>query len=108
MGRFIASQSFRSQIAAYATSETLGGFLGPQETRRAAAAYFDPDSAIEERRDSSWAPPNILTPVVGNGMRLDSTPEIRLDERWKSALTKDDLAVFNRVAGAMNRRCGYQ
>jgi len=46
--------------------------------------------------------------VVGNGMRLDSTSEIRPDERWKSVLTKDDLAVFDRVAGATNRRYGYQ
>jgi hypothetical protein len=59
---------------------------------------------------SRWVPGfrSVEHHVVGNGMRLDSTPEIRLDERWKSALTKDDLAVFNRVAGAMNRRCGYQ
>lgn len=46
--------------------------------------------------------------VVGNGMRLDSTSEIRLDERWRSVLTKDDLAIFDRVAGAMNRRYGYE
>jgi len=46
--------------------------------------------------------------VIGNGMRLDSTSEIRPDERWKSALSKDDLAVFDRVAGATNRRYGYQ
>jgi hypothetical protein len=42
--------------------------------------------------------------VVGNGMRMDSGSEIRLDERWKSVLDESDLATFERIAGAMNRR----
>ena len=45
--------------------------------------------------------------VVGNGMRLDSTNEVRLDERWRDALTDDDLRIFDAVAGQMNRRLGY-
>ena len=45
--------------------------------------------------------------VLGNGMRLDSTSEIRLDERWHEHLTEDDLRVFDRVAGNLNRRYGY-
>ncbi|MBN1972661.1 MAG: sulfotransferase [Sedimentisphaerales bacterium] len=46
--------------------------------------------------------------VIGNGMRLDKTSEINLDERWRSALTKDELQVFNQIAGALNRRFGYE
>jgi len=46
--------------------------------------------------------------VVGNGMRLDSTPEIRLDERWKSTLTEEDLRVFDHIAGGVNCRSGYE
>jgi hypothetical protein len=46
--------------------------------------------------------------VVGNGMRLDTTSEIRLDERWKSVLTANDLRIFDRVSGKMNRRYGYE
>jgi len=46
--------------------------------------------------------------VVGNGMRLDTTSEIRLDERWRRTLTEQHLHTFNRVAGAMNRRYGYE
>lgn len=46
--------------------------------------------------------------VVGNGMRLDTTSEIRLDERWRDTLNQDELRVFDRVAGRMNRRLGYQ
>ena len=46
--------------------------------------------------------------VVGNGMRLDSAPEIRLDDRWRSVLTAKELNVFDRVAGDLNRRYGYE
>lgn len=46
--------------------------------------------------------------VIGNGMRHDKTSEIRLDERWKSVLTEQQLALFDRVAGALNRHYGYQ
>jgi len=45
--------------------------------------------------------------VIGNGMRLDTTSEIRLDERWRKELTQADLRVFNRMAGQMNRQYGY-
>jgi hypothetical protein len=45
--------------------------------------------------------------VVGNGMRLDSTSEIRLDERWKTHLSKEDLATFESIAGDLNRKYGY-
>ena len=46
--------------------------------------------------------------VLGNEMRLKSSSEIRLDERWRTALSQDDLAVFEEIAGAMNRKYGYQ
>ena len=45
--------------------------------------------------------------VIGNGMRMDSTSEIRLDERWKSQLTLADLKTFDAVAGGLNRQYGY-
>ena len=45
--------------------------------------------------------------VVGNGMRLDTTSEIRLDERWRTRLTASDLQVFDDVAGHANRQYGY-
>lgn len=46
--------------------------------------------------------------VVGNGMRLDTSSEIRLDERWRNALTPRDLQQFNTIAGRMNRQYGYE
>jgi hypothetical protein len=45
--------------------------------------------------------------VVGNGMRFDTTSEIRLDERWKTHLTPEDLKTFDRIAGDLNRQYGY-
>lgn len=45
--------------------------------------------------------------VLGNEMRLKSTSEIRLDERWKKELTAEDLEVFQSEAGALNRQYGY-
>lgn len=45
--------------------------------------------------------------VLGNAMRLGSTSEIRLDDRWLRELSAGDLEVFERVAGKMNRAFGY-
>lgn len=45
--------------------------------------------------------------VIGNGMRMDATSEIRLDERWKTHLTPEDLKAFDVVAGDLNRQYGY-
>jgi hypothetical protein len=45
--------------------------------------------------------------VIGNGMRLDSSSKVRLDERWKSHLSENDLQVFDKVAGNLNRKYGY-
>ena len=46
--------------------------------------------------------------VVGNGMRLDSTADIRADERWRDVLDGEALEVFERVAGAARARLGYR
>ena len=45
--------------------------------------------------------------VIGNGMRLDTTTEVELDERWREALTESELAIFERTAGELNRSFGY-
>ncbi len=46
--------------------------------------------------------------ILGNYMRLNSTGEITLDEKWKTALTPPDLAAFERIAGSLNRRYRYE
>ena len=61
---------------------------------------LDPDKVVLDFRSRQQH-------VIGNGMRLDTTSTIRLDERWKTHLTPDDLAVFDTVAGDLNRRLGY-
>lgn len=45
--------------------------------------------------------------IIGNKMRLGSVSEVKLDERWKSMLTEDQLKEINQVAGALSRQYGY-
>ena len=46
--------------------------------------------------------------VVGNGMRLDRTETIRVDERWRGHLSPEDLQSFDQEAGKLNRHYGYE
>jgi hypothetical protein len=46
--------------------------------------------------------------VLGNDMRLKAGVAIHLDERWRTELSKEHLAVFDDVAGETNRTFGYQ
>jgi hypothetical protein len=61
---------------------------------------LDPGRAVREFR-------SVEPHVVGNGMRLDSSSEIRLDDRWRNVLQAADLSAFDAVAGPMNRAYGY-
>jgi len=46
--------------------------------------------------------------IGGNPMRFRSSGTgIELDERWKNELSAEDLRVFERIAGPLNRRFGY-
>lgn len=45
--------------------------------------------------------------IIGNDMRLKTTSEIRLDERWRTELSGEDLAAFDMEGGKMNREFGY-
>lgn len=46
--------------------------------------------------------------IVGNEMRLKPSSEIRLDERWRSILSEDQLAAIRWAAGATSLRYGYR
>ncbi len=46
--------------------------------------------------------------ILGNSMRLSNATEIRLDERWRTALSAEDFAAFERRNGALNRELGYE
>jgi hypothetical protein len=57
------------------------------------------------------APPDSIVPaahhVIGNKMRLADQIAIRLDERWKGALSPAEVSGVLALAGATNRRFGY-
>ncbi len=46
--------------------------------------------------------------VNGNDMRFSSASEIRLDNKWQSALSGDELAYFDKHAGWLNEKLGYR
>jgi hypothetical protein len=45
--------------------------------------------------------------VIGNGMRLDDSEVIQLDERWKEQLNEQELVKFYQVAGKQQKYFGY-
>ncbi len=45
--------------------------------------------------------------ILGNSMRLNSTSEIRYDDKWRKLLSAEQLALFEQQAGSLNRRLGY-
>jgi len=61
---------------------------------------FDPDMLRLRKTESHN--------IAGNPMRFRAEERtIELDERWRSELSHADLAEFDRIAGALNRRFGY-
>lgn len=46
--------------------------------------------------------------ILGNRMRLRSSSEIRLDEKWRLEMSEESLAAFEREAGDLNRKLGYE
>lgn len=51
---------------------------------------------------------NRIKHILGNQMRLGSLQNIRLDEKWKQALSADDLQIFTDIAGELNQLHGYK
>jgi hypothetical protein len=74
----------------------------PEKTLRRLFSFVgvDPDGGTLDFRSREHH-------VIGNGMRLDDTREIQLDERWRTTLGPSELADFEAVAGDLNRRLGY-
>ena len=46
--------------------------------------------------------------IIGNKMRLNGTSELYYDEKWKDSLNKHQLALFDALAGDLNRKYGFQ
>jgi len=80
--------------------EDLCGDLNAELARIAAFLDIDPTLFPADCRA-------VPQHVMGNGMRLDWTGEVELDERWKVHLNKEDLRTLESVAGEMNRNYGY-
>lgn len=45
--------------------------------------------------------------LVGNGMRLDGSSEVQLDDRWRQSLGESDMKVFEDHARDKNMKYGY-
>ena len=45
--------------------------------------------------------------IVGNKMRLKGVKSVRLDERWKTELSRDQMDEITQVAGPLGRQYGY-
>ena len=45
--------------------------------------------------------------IIGNRMRLSRTSEIRLDERWRTEMTSEQIRTVERIAGSELGRYGY-
>ncbi|HET7695339.1 MAG TPA: sulfotransferase [Vicinamibacterales bacterium] len=74
----------------------------PEATLAALAAFIGVEPL--DLRAYSAGP---IQHVLGNNKARLRADEIRLDERWRRTLTPEDLHLFDRVAGDVNRRYGY-
>jgi Sulfotransferase family len=50
---------------------------------------------------------NVEHHILGNAMRFATSSDIKLDTKWTRELTQEQLDVFERIGGAVNRRYGY-
>lgn len=51
---------------------------------------------------------NRIKHILGNQMRLGSLQNIHLDEKWRQALSANDLHIFTGIAGKFNHLHGYE
>jgi len=61
----------------------------------------DPDFVLG---DLASLPPHH---IIGNAARMRTISQIRLDERWKEALTAEQLDAVEQIAGRLNHSFGY-
>jgi hypothetical protein len=97
--------------------ERVGRYIPPQQSYR--LAYEDlcrtPGAVLEDIFDFlgiARVPVEddfraIEHHILGNAMRLSSSREITLDDGWRDLLSANDLAIFDQLAGDVNRRSGY-
>jgi hypothetical protein len=73
----------------HATLDAIFKFIG-----------VEPQDTVKTFRDKTMH-------VLGNGMRLDTSSEIKLDQRWIDRMTPNMLLQFDAIAGTLNHRYGY-
>jgi hypothetical protein len=46
--------------------------------------------------------------ILGNAMRFEKTSEIKQDTKWMRELTPEQIEIFERIGGALNRKYGNE
>lgn len=109
--------------------EAAGSWVADNRAAEQARRYFPADRWMTLRHEDVCAdPPGALSRihsfaglppagvpdlqggehhVIGNRMRLSAISEIRLDERWKTALTPEQMAIVESRVTPLNRQYGY-
>jgi hypothetical protein len=117
------SEGFSLERAAYAwrranqEAEAITSSLGPDRwlDLRYEGLCADPQATLRALFEfAGVGPPASLSQsaagvqhVLGNNKARLNPDQVRLDEKWRRTLTAEDLATFDRVAGPVNRRFGY-
>jgi hypothetical protein len=109
--------SYGARIRQYPFLESATGCFASLPKRARLRSTTRRSAGIPTRRwrgsssSSGWTPPgatrdfrSVEQHILGNAMRLGSSSEITLDERWRASI---ELTTFERIAGRLNRAHGY-
>ena len=110
-------EAARSWVADNQGSEHARRYFDPERwmTLRYEDLCTDPEATLTRIYDFIGVPAknglhdfrNFEHHIIGNRMRLASTSEIRLDERWKEALTPEQMTIVERHVRPLNQKYGY-
>lgn len=76
--------------------------LSPEETLRDLCRFLEVDYAEE-----CLSFPKKKHHILGNDMRLKELSMIKHDQKWKQQLNASQLAIFDKIAGKVNREFGH-
>jgi hypothetical protein len=117
-GRTRTDQAARSWVRTHTNALRLASLVGEDRYFRLRWEDFcvRPDESLDRICRFLGAEPTELIAgvnerphhVIGNRMRLNPVGSIRSDESWPGAMTSQQLATCERVAGRMNRLFGYR
>jgi hypothetical protein len=72
LGVEFTKRNLRHRFDQLHKAEMMGGLASPEQQSRFAAAYLDPEAALEEMHAYLWAVPSVPTPFVGAAPRPGS------------------------------------